>query len=95
MRKRRKKKSLKIRWIIALLLIVLPLFYFSRRVYILIRSRNEEYTLTKRAVILKAECEALRQRISAYKRGIILEAKARDELGMIKKDEKVYLVPTQ
>jgi len=95
MKKRRKKKSLKIRWIIALLVIVLPLFYFSRRAYILIRSRNEEYTLTKRAVILKAECEALRQRIGAYKRGIILEAKARDELGMIKKDEKVYVVPTQ
>jgi cell division protein FtsB len=95
MRKRNKKKSVKIRWIIALLLIVLPLFYFGRRVYILIRSRNEEYTLTKRAVILKAECEALRQRISAYKRGTILEAKARDELGMIKKDEKVYVVPTQ
>ena len=95
MRRRRSKKSLKIRWIIALLLIVLPLFYFGRRVYILIQSRTEEYTLTRRAVILRAECEALRQRISAYKRGIILEAKARDELGMIKKDEKVYLVPTQ
>ncbi len=95
MRRRRKKKSVRIRWLILLVLIALPLFYFGRKVYILGRSRNEEYTLTKRAVILKAECEALRQRISAYKRGIILEAKARDELGMIKKDEKVYLVPTQ
>ena len=95
MRRRRQKRSLRIRWIIILVLIALPLFYFGRRVYILIRSKHEEYMLTKQAVILKAECEALRQRISAYKRGILLEAKARDELGMIKKDEKVYLVPVQ
>ena len=43
-------------------------------------------------MILKAENEVLQERIDAYKKGILLEARARDNLGMIKKGEKVYLI---
>lgn len=43
-------------------------------------------------MFLKAKDEVLRNRIGEYKRGNLVEAKARDELGMIRKGEKVYLI---
>ncbi len=48
--------------------------------------------LKKQILILEAESEILQSRINDYKRGILLEVKARDDLGMIKEGEKVYLI---
>jgi cell division protein FtsB len=93
MKRSRRRLSKKGRWIIALLIIALPLFYFSRRVYKLVSSIQEENNLKKEIIILKAENEVMQNRINEYKRRNILETKARDDLGMIKKGEKVYLVP--
>jgi cell division protein FtsB len=78
-----------------LLVMVVPLFYFGRRAYKLVHSVHEERGLKKRIVVLEAENEVLRNRISEYKRGTLIEAKARDDLGMIKKGEKVYLIIKQ
>ncbi|NOR17078.1 hypothetical protein GQ543_05135 [candidate division WOR-3 bacterium] len=93
MKRSRRRLSKKGRWIIVLLIIALPLFYFSRRVYKLVSSIQEENNLKNEIIILKAENEVMQNRINEYKRRNILEAKARDDLGMIKKGEKVYLVP--
>ena len=48
--------------------------------------------LQKNIIILSAENEVLRQRISEYRKGTLIEARARDDLGMIKKGEKVYFL---
>ena len=93
MRKKRRRLSKKGRLIIILLIVVIPLLYFGRRVYKLISSKHEENCLREEIIILEAESEVIRHRIKEYKRGTILEAKARDDLGMIKKGEKVYLIP--
>jgi cell division protein FtsB len=61
-------------------------------VFILVRSIHEENTLQQQILILEAESEILQSRINEYKRGILLEVKARDDLGMIKEGEKVYLI---
>ncbi len=58
----------------------------------MISSIHEVNSLKKEILILKAKDEVLRDRIGEYKRGNLVEAKARDELGMIKKGEKVYLI---
>ena len=92
MKKRRKRISKKKRWIIFLLVIAIPLFYFGRRAYKLVAAMREEKNLKREILILKAKNEVIRNRISEYKRGNLLEAKARDDLGMIKKGEKVYLI---
>jgi len=92
MKKRKKRKSRRKYWIIFLLVAAIPLFYFGRRAYTFIAAVREERSLKKEILILKAKNEVLRNRISEYKRGNLLEAKARDELGMIKKGEKVYLI---
>lgn len=92
MKKSRRPLSKKGRWFLFLLIIAIPLFYFSRRIYKLISSIQEEGSLKKEILILEAENEVLQCRIKEYKRGNVLEAKARDDLGMIKKGEKVYLI---
>lgn len=85
------KKS---RWIILAIAIILPLFFALPRIYKLVVSLREEYRLQRSLVILRAENEARRLRIDEYKKGSVLEAKARDDLGMIKKGEKVFLIKT-
>jgi cell division protein FtsB len=82
----------KIRLIILTLAILLPLLFAGPRYYRLINSRREEVRLKRSLLILEAEKEAVRRRIDEYKKGTVLEAKARDDLGMIKKGEKVYLI---
>ncbi len=59
----------------------------------MVKSIHEENMLKKQILILEAENEMLRNRINEYKRGVLLEVKARDDLGMIRKGEKVYLIP--
>jgi cell division protein FtsB len=83
------------RIIIILIILVLPLVYFGRRVYRYISAVHEEHALQKRILILRAENEVLIDRINQYKRGTLLEAKARDDLGMIKPGEEIYLVPKE
>lgn len=92
MKKAHRRLLKRARLLIFLLVIALPLLYFSRRVYKFISSVQEERNMKREILILKAEVEVLRNRINEYKRGTILEAKARDDLGMIKKGEKVYLI---
>lgn len=60
--------------------------------YTLVHSRHYETNLKKEILILEAENEVLQNRIEEYKKGNLLEAKARDELGMIKKAEKIYII---
>jgi len=67
----------------------------SRKVFILAKSRQEETVLKKQILILEAENEMLKDRINEYKRGVLLEAKARDDLGMMRSGEKIYLVPKE
>lgn len=78
-----------------IVLIFVPLLYFSKRTYRLISSLREESNLKKNILILSAENQVLKLRIDEYKKGIILETKARDDLGMIKKGEKVYLIKSR
>ena len=54
--------------------------------------RHEVSAVHKEMLILEAEIEVIKSRIKEYRRGNLIEAKARDDLGMIKKDEKVYLI---
>ena len=51
--------------------------------------------LKKQILILEAENEMIENRINEYKRGVLLEAKARDDLGMMRNGEKVYLIPKE
>jgi cell division protein FtsB len=92
---KKKQRSRRIRLIIILALVALPLFYFGRRVYHFIGAIREEHSLKKGILILRAENEVLVDRINQYKRSNLLEAKARDDLGMIRDSEKVYLVPKE
>lgn len=95
MRKRRKRIKPRLRWLLILIIIAFPLFYFSKRVYAYGHLRQAEKKMEREILIRQAENEVLRDRINEYKRGTVLEAKARDDLGMIKKGEQVYLVPKE
>ncbi len=48
--------------------------------------------MKKEILILTAENEAMRKRIEEYRKGKTMEAKARDDLGMIKKGERIYII---
>ncbi|MBN2621573.1 septum formation initiator family protein [candidate division WOR-3 bacterium] len=95
MKKSRKKKMTRTRIIILLIIVALPLIYFGRRVYRYISAVHKERTVKKGILILRAENEVLIDRINQYERGTLLEAKARDDLGMIKPGEEIYLVPKE
>lgn len=73
-------------------MLAIPLFYLGRRSYKLKNSIQEEHNLKNRILILQAENEVLKNRISDYKNGEFVEAKARNDLGMIKENEKVYII---
>jgi cell division protein FtsB len=64
----------------------------GRRVYKFGDASLEERRLRKEIVILRAENEVLKQRINEYKKGSLIETKAREDLGMIKKGEKIYII---
>ncbi len=91
--KRRRKHTLKrLRSIVILALLVIPLFYLGRRIYKFADASFKEKNLKKEAIILKAENDVLKQRIDEYKKGNLIETKAREDLGMIRKGEKIYLI---
>lgn len=58
----------------------------------LLNASYSEKILQKSIIILSAENEVLKKRIDDYQRGRLLEARARDDLGMIKKGERVYFI---
>lgn len=93
--KKKSRKRGKVSWIFILIIICLPLLYFGRRFYKYVSMRHEVASIKKDILILEAEIEVIKSRIREYRRGNLIEAKARDDLGMIKKDEKVYLIPKQ
>jgi cell division protein FtsB len=95
MKKRRKKKRSRARFIILIIIVMLPLIYFGRRLYRYVTTVHAEHRLRKGILILRAENEALVDRINQYRRGTLLEAKARDDLGMMKEGEKIFLVPKE
>lgn len=93
MKKNRKKRMTRTRLIVILVLVALPLIYFGRRVYRYVSAVREEHALKKGILVLRAENEVLIDRINQYRRGTLLEVKARDDLGMIKPGEQIYFVP--
>ena len=74
------------------MLLTIPLIYLGKRIYKLIDARQQENSIKREMFTTEAENEVLQNRIDEYKKGNLLEAKARDELGMIKENEKVYLI---
>lgn len=92
MKRRRKRTPKRLRSIVILAFLVIPLFYLGRRIYKFADALFEEKNLKKEAIILKAENDVLRQRINEYKKGSLIETKAREDLGMIRKGEKIYLI---
>lgn len=80
------------RWIIIIFFIILPISYISRKLFFLFNANYTEKVLQKSIIILSAENELLKKRIDDYRRGTLIEARARDDLGMIKKGEKVYFI---
>ena len=92
MRRRRKRSPKRLRILLILLVLAIPIFYLGRRVYKFGDASLEERRLKKEIVILQAENEVLKQRINEYKKGNLIETKAREDLGMIKKGEKIYII---
>ena len=92
MKQRHKRASRKIRLFVLLAILAIPLFYLGKRVYRFADALLEETRLKKDSVILQAENEVLKQRIDEYKKGNLTETKAREELGMIREGEKIYLI---
>ncbi len=84
--------SLLTRWLFIIFLVILPLAYIGRKVFLLLNACYAEKSMCKQILILSAENELLKKRIDEYRIGSLLEAKARDDLGMIKPGEKVYFL---
>lgn len=92
MRRRRKRASKKYKVLLILAILAVPMFYLGKRLYRFGNAYFEEQRLKKNIVIMKAENEVLEQRIHQYKKGNLIETKAREELGMIKPGEKIYII---
>jgi cell division protein FtsB len=92
MRRRRKRAPKRFKVILILAILAVPMFYLGKRVYRFGDALLEERELKKNMIILEAENEVLKQRIYEYKKGNLIETKAREDLGMIKKGEKIYII---
>jgi len=92
MRRRRKRSPKRFRILLILVILAIPVFYLGRRVYRFSDASLEERRLKTEIVILQAENEVLKQRINEYKKGNLIETKAREDLGMIKEGEKIYIL---
>ncbi|KPK64561.1 hypothetical protein AMJ83_02345 [candidate division WOR_3 bacterium SM23_42] len=92
MKRRRKRAPRKIRFFIVLAILAIPLFYLGKRLYGFADALSEEKRVKKDIIILQAENEVLKQRVDEYKKGNLIETKAREDLGMIKEGEKIYLI---
>ncbi|UCD19089.1 MAG: septum formation initiator family protein [candidate division WOR-3 bacterium] len=92
--KRRRKRAKKRYGIIAMIIILsVPLFYLGRRVYKFAGVLLEEKELEKKKIVLQAENDVMMLRVEEYRKGVLTETKAREDLGMIREGEKVFLVP--
>ena len=67
MTRRRKRKPKRLRTIVILALLAIPLFYLGRRIYKYADAMFRESNLKKETIILKAENDVLKQRIDEYK----------------------------
>lgn len=92
MRRRRKRAPKRFKVILILAILAVPMFYLGKRIYRFGDALLEEQRLRKNMIILKAENEVLKQRIHEYKKGNLIETKAREDMGMIKKGEKIYII---
>ena len=92
MRRRRKRSPKRLRILLILVILAIPIFYLGRWVYRFVDASLEERRLRKEIIVLEAENEVLKQRINEYKKGNLIETKAREDLGMIKKGEKIYII---
>lgn len=81
--------------LIIMIIILVPLIYFARRLYTFVTFLQDERRLKREIIIIRAENEVLTSRIHRYRRNVLLEAKARDDLGMIRPGERAYLVPRE
>ncbi|MEO0137795.1 MAG: septum formation initiator family protein [candidate division WOR-3 bacterium] len=80
------------KWFLVLFFFMLPGLYLGRKIFILVNAYYTERNLKRSIIVLSAENELLKKRIEEYKSGRFIEAKARNDLGMIKKDEKIYVI---
>ncbi len=64
----------------------------GRKIFLLVNTYYNQQTLKRNILILNAENEVLKKRIDDYKKGILIETKARDDLGMIKAGEKIFII---
>ena len=92
MRRRRKRASKKYKIILILAILAIPMFYLGKRLYRFGDAWLEERRLKRNIVIMKAENDVLKQRIHEYKKGNLIETKAREDLGMIRPGEKIYII---
>ncbi len=92
MKRRQKRAKRGYRIILILVVIAIPLFYLGRRVYTFCDAVLEERNLERQRTVLRAENDVMKMRIDEYRQGTLVETKAREELGMIREGEKVYLV---
>ena len=92
MRRRRKRAPKRYKILLVLAILAIPMFYLGKRLYRFGNAWLEERRLKRSMVIMKAENEVLEQRIHEYKKGNLTETKAREDLGMIKPGEKIYII---
>ena len=92
MRRRRKRSSKRYKIILILAILAIPMFYLGKRLYRFGDAWFEERRLKKNIIIMKAENDVLKQRINEYKKGNLIETKAREDLGMIRRGEKIYII---
>lgn len=89
-RRNRAKKGYGI--IILLVVLAIPVFYLGRRVCRLAGAVFEEKRLSRAKIVLRAENDMLMMRLDEYRKGGLIETKAREELRMIRKGEKIYIL---
>lgn len=92
MKRRRNRAKRGYGIIILLAVLAIPLFYLGRRVYRLTGAVLEERRLVRTKTVLRAENDMLMMRIDEYRKGGLIETKAREELRMIREGEKIYIL---
>ena len=92
MKRRRKRAKKSHRIIILLAILAVPLFYLGKRVYKFADAVLEEKDLEKNRIVLRAENDILMLRLDEYRKGNLTGTRAREDLGMIREGEKVYLL---
>jgi cell division protein FtsB len=92
MKRRRNRTKRGYAIVIMLFILAIPLFYLGRRVYRYTGAVLEEKKLARTKIVLRAENDMLKMRIDEYRKGVLVETRAREELRMIRKGEKIYMV---